>query len=506
MHPRFALTRTLAAVLVSLALTACTPANQPSANSAPADVADLARVAPEAVGLSSERLERLSAAMQGLVDEGRLAGITTLIARHGKVAHFGTFGAQDMEAAKPMAEDAIFRIYSMTKPITSVALMLLYEEGRFRLSDPVEKFIPEFKDLPVAVGEDENGIITEPADHPMTIRELMSHTAGLSYGIFSESPVDKLYRDAEILHPDSTLRDMIEDLAAIPLRQQPGTIWHYSVAVDVQGYLVEVLSGQPFDEFLKERIFDPLGMADTSFWVPPEKADRLAQVYVYGEDGALQLPSDEPLRPARLSFSGELPLRGRRAGLHHHGLRPLLPDAAQRWRAGWRAPAGPLDGGTDVPGPDAQGRSRVLPRPRLRPQLRRHQGPGGSRQHLQRRVLLGRRRRHLVLDRPSGGPHLRRHDPAIRRKPARRALVVAAADLSGSRGGLTIESCTPSQDGPCNLWRGWLLPRKGNNVVGCATGLGAEPCTGSLPNPCGALGADFHFVLRIGLKPMELAV
>ena len=284
--------RCLAAVLISLALTACAPANQSPADAAAA----LSRAAPEAVGLSSERLERLSGAMQGMVDEGRVAGITTLVARHGKVAHFGAFGAQDREAGKPMAEDSIFRIYSMTKPITSVALMLLYEEGRFRLSDPVEKYIPEFKDLPVAVGEDENGVVTEPADHPMTIRELMSHTAGLSYGIFSESPVDKLYRDAEILHPDSTLREMIEALAAIPLRQQPGTLWHYSVAVDVQGHLVEVLSGQPFDVFLKERVFDPLGMTDTSFWVPPEKAERFAEVYVYGDDGALKLPDEEPLR------------------------------------------------------------------------------------------------------------------------------------------------------------------------------------------------------------------
>ncbi|MCY3641845.1 MAG: serine hydrolase, partial [Gammaproteobacteria bacterium] len=144
MHKRFALTRILAAVLVSLALTACTPASPPASSPAPAVVADLSRATPETAGLSSERLERLSAAMQGLVDDGRLAGITTLIARHGKVAHFGTFGAQDMEADKPMAEDTIFRIYSMTKPITSVALMLLYEEGLFRLSDPVEKHIPEF--------------------------------------------------------------------------------------------------------------------------------------------------------------------------------------------------------------------------------------------------------------------------------------------------------------------------------------------------------------------------
>ena len=267
-----------------------------TAATTPAAAAPLPRAAPEQAGMSSERLERLSAAMQNLVDEGRLAGITTMIARRGKVVHFGTFGHQDLAAGKPMAEDSIFRIYSMTKPITSVALMLLYEEGLFRLSDPVEKFIPEFADLPVATGETIGGITTEPADHPFTVRELMSHTAGFSYGIFSESAVDRRYREAEVLNPDITLRDMIEKLADIPLRHQPGSVWHYSVAVDVQGHLVEVLSGQPFDEFLKERIFEPLGMTDTAFWVTEDKASRFAQVYVYGEDGQLELPQAEPLR------------------------------------------------------------------------------------------------------------------------------------------------------------------------------------------------------------------
>ena len=262
----------------------------------PAAAAPLPRAAPEQAGMSSERLERLAAAMQNLVDEGRLAGATTMITRRGKVVHFGTFGHQDLEAGKPMAEDSIFRIYSMTKPITSVALMLLYEEGLFRLSDPVEKFIPEFAGLPVAAGETIGGIVTEPADHPFTVRELMSHTAGFSYGIFSESAVDRLYREAEVLNPDISLRGMIERLADIPLRKQPGTAWHYSVAVDIQGYLVEVLSGQPFDAFLKERIFDPLGMTDTAFWVTEDKADRFAEVYVYDEDGLLKVPEDEPLR------------------------------------------------------------------------------------------------------------------------------------------------------------------------------------------------------------------
>ncbi|MFB3106485.1 MAG: serine hydrolase domain-containing protein, partial [Pseudomonadales bacterium] len=223
-----------------------------------ADGSSLTRSTPESVGMSSERLERLSAGMQTLVDEGRLAGITTMITRHGKIVHFETFGHQDMAAGTAMAEDSIFRIYSMSKPITGVALMMLYEEGLFRLSDPVEKYIPSFEGLTVATGEDENGITTEPADHPMTIRELMSHTSGLSYGIFSQSPVDTKYREADMTAPGSTLQDMIDKLSGIPLRQQPGTIWHYSLSVDVQGYLVEVLSGQRFDEFLRERIFAPL--------------------------------------------------------------------------------------------------------------------------------------------------------------------------------------------------------------------------------------------------------
>jgi len=261
-----------------------------------ADASSLTRSTPESVGMSSERLERLSAGMQALVDEGRLAGITTMITRHGKIVHFETFGHQDMAAGTAMAEDSIFRIYSMSKPITGVALMMLYEEGLFRLSDPVEKYIPSFEGLTVATGEDENGITTEPADHPMTIRELMSHTSGLSYGIFSQSPVDTKYREADMTAPGSTLQDMIDKLSGIPLRQQPGTIWHYSLSVDVQGYLVEVLSGQRFDEFLRERIFAPLGMVDSGFYVPATSVYRFASVYTYDEDGKLTAPPQNQAR------------------------------------------------------------------------------------------------------------------------------------------------------------------------------------------------------------------
>jgi len=250
----------------------------------------LARTIPESVGMSSERLTRLHDAMQALVDEGRLAGITTMIARHGQIADFRSYGYRDMAADDAMAEDDIFRIYSMSKPITGVALMMLYEEGKFRLSDPVRRYIPEFADLQVATSWGPDGPVLEDADHAMTIRELMTHTAGLAYGIGNPHPADRLYASEGVLDSGGTLKDMIDKLGGLPLRQQPGTRWTYSIAVDVQGYLVEVLSGQPFDEFLQERIFDPLGMVDTGFHVPSENHGRFAQVYGYDEDGALVAP------------------------------------------------------------------------------------------------------------------------------------------------------------------------------------------------------------------------
>ena len=281
-------------LILSLAglLAACNPALE---STAPAvteavveQVPDLTMAAPEAAGMDSGRLSRLTDAMQGLVDEGRLAGVVTAVVRHGKIVHFESAGYRDMEAGAPMTNDALFRIYSMTKPITGVALMMLYDEGKFRLSDPVEMYIPELSGLQVAAGTDENGeLITEPADHPMTVRELMAHTGGLTYGIFSGSEVDSMYVEADLLNSGITLQEMVTRLGAIPLRQQPGSMWHYSVAVDVQGYLVDVLSGQAFDDFLDERLFGPLGMNDTDFYVPAEKAERFAQIYTYDEEGNL---------------------------------------------------------------------------------------------------------------------------------------------------------------------------------------------------------------------------
>jgi len=275
---------------LTLAVSGCDVASSVSAFAGPPA---LQRSTPETAGMSSERLTRLHDAMQELVDDGRLAGITTMIARGGQVVDFQTYGYRDIEAGDPMEEDAIFRIYSMSKPITGVALMTLYEEGKFRLSDPVQRYIPEFTDLKVAASWGADGPVLEDADHPMTIRELMSHTAGLAYGIGAPGPTDSLYSARRVLSRQGTLEDMIDKLAELPLRHQPGSRWYYSIAVDVQGYLVEVLSGQPFDEFLQERIFDPLRMVDTGFHVPEADHDRLVPYYGYDREGNLVAPSNE---------------------------------------------------------------------------------------------------------------------------------------------------------------------------------------------------------------------
>lgn len=279
---------------IALGLAGC---EQPSAVAEGGASTALPTAAPEEVGMSSERLGRLHAGMQGLVDDGRLAGITTMVARRGRVVDFQTYGHRDLEADDPMREDAIFRIYSMSKPITGVALMMLYEEGKFRLSDPVADYIPEFANLQVAADWGPDGPVLEEPDHPITIRELMTHTAGLAYGIGAPGPVDSLYSARGVLSRDQTLEDMIEKLSDLPLRHQPGTEWYYSIAVDVQGYLVEVLSGQPFDEFLQERLFDPLGMVDTGFHVPEEDHDRFVRYYGYDEDGGLVATDDPGAEP-----------------------------------------------------------------------------------------------------------------------------------------------------------------------------------------------------------------
>ena len=239
---------------------------------------------PESVGFDSGRLAKLDAYMAGTVANGRVAGMTTLLARHGKIVSFRTYGKKSLATGAPMTEDTIVRIYSMTKPITGVAMMILFEEGKWRLDDPVTRFIPEFKTLKVVKALNPDGtMVLEEMKRPPTMREIMSHTAGFGYGLGDEHPVDKLYREKRVLGATG-LKDMIDRTATIPLVFQPGTSWRYSSSVDIQGYIVERLSGQTFGRFLEDRIFKPLKMNDTAFLVPAAKAGRLSAVYAGDKD------------------------------------------------------------------------------------------------------------------------------------------------------------------------------------------------------------------------------
>jgi CubicO group peptidase (beta-lactamase class C family) len=254
---------------------------------------DMSVVKPENVGFSSERLERLHAFMQQTVDQKQMAGIVTILARHGKVVDYRTYGYRDLATQAPMTKDTIFRDFSMTKPVTGVAMMILYEEGKWLPSDPIAKFIPEFANLKVYKGTDASGrvILTDP-DHPPTMRELMSHTAGFTYGFFGSTPVDAMYRDKQ-LFASKNLKEFIDKLATIPLLYQPGKGWTYSVSMDVEGYIVEKLSGQPLPEFYRDHIFKPLGMKDAGFSVPADKRNRFTTAYQNqpGPNGEL-LPVD----------------------------------------------------------------------------------------------------------------------------------------------------------------------------------------------------------------------
>jgi CubicO group peptidase (beta-lactamase class C family) len=277
-----------AATLTAVAL-ALTPAagwaQTPRKPAASATATSLTKAAsPESVGFDSARLAKLDAYMQGVVASGRVAGMTTLLARHGKIVSYKTYGKKRLATGEPMTEDTIFRIYSMTKPVTGVAMMILFEEGRWRLDDPVTRYIPEFKQLKVVKSINPDGtMVLEEMTRPPTMREVMAHTAGFGYGLQDEHPVDKMFREKRVLGANG-LKDMIDRTATIPLVFQPGTSWRYSVSVDIQGYLVERLSGQTLGEFFESRIFKPLKMNDTAFFAPPDKASRLAAVYALNRE------------------------------------------------------------------------------------------------------------------------------------------------------------------------------------------------------------------------------
>jgi len=245
--------------------------------------------APEKIGLSSERLSRIDTVLNQYVKEGKLPGAVAMVIRHGKVGYFKSFGLKDIEGKKAMTNDAMFRIASMTKAITSVAVMTLYEEGYFLLTDPVSKYIPEFKNSKVVKrSPTSDSIILVPAKSEITIRELLNHTSGITYGSALQG---RYYREAGmtvgLLPTEGTIGEMIKKLGTLPLVSQPGEEFNYGMSVDVLGYLIEVVSGMPFDEYMRKHVFEPLNMQDTYFSLPPEKFSRLATLYLMGRDGKL---------------------------------------------------------------------------------------------------------------------------------------------------------------------------------------------------------------------------
>jgi CubicO group peptidase (beta-lactamase class C family) len=270
------------------------------------------RTAPESLGFSCERLARIGAAMRRHVDQGRLPGAATLIARRDRVVHLETVGWADVAARRPLEPDTVCRIYSMTKPITVVAALLLWEEGRFGLDDPMAAYLPELAGMPVLRGMDRGVPVLAPASRPATIRHLMTHTSGMTYGAFEgEAPGERLYAEADLLRPDRSLAQMVSALGRLPLLADPGSRWLYSVSIDVLGRLVEVVSGQPLGAFLQQRIFGPLGMVDTGFAAQEPALGRLATLYGPAEGGGLTpIPA-----PCGRDFTRDEPLQSAGGGL-----------------------------------------------------------------------------------------------------------------------------------------------------------------------------------------------
>ncbi len=258
------------------------------------------QVKPEEVGLSSTRLARIDDHLrERYIEPGKISGAYTLVARRGQLAHASALGHMEMEQKRPLQEDAIFRIYSMTKPITSVATMMLYERGLFQLRDPVHKFIPAFAKQGVFKMGNYPNFLTEPPSRPMRIKDLLCHMSGLTYGFMHRTPVDAGYRKAglEGARSSGNLEETVEKIASLPLEFSPGERWNYSMATDVLGYLVQVVSGKPFEQFLRDEIFEPLGMGDTGFFVPPEKQPRLPACYERRMDRKLVLQDDPATSP-----------------------------------------------------------------------------------------------------------------------------------------------------------------------------------------------------------------
>jgi CubicO group peptidase (beta-lactamase class C family) len=263
---------------------------------------------PEEAGFSSQRLQRINKVMQQYVEDGKIAGMVTLVARKGKIVHHEAFGMIDIENKKPMSKDAMFRIASMSKPVTCVAVMILYEQGKFLLNDPVSKYIPEFAKPQVLVRTaSTDAFKTEPARREITIRHLLNHTSGITY---DDGPLGKIYKEAGIatgLNPaKGTIADLVKKLAKLPLISHPGEECHYGLSIDVLGYLVEIISGKDLDTFCRDEIFEPLQMNDTYFILPKEKLPRLARMYRMSKSGKLEKDAIDPnfLTEQTLFFGG----------------------------------------------------------------------------------------------------------------------------------------------------------------------------------------------------------
>lgn len=262
-------------------------------------------VDPDEVGLDHKALDRLDQHFAHYVDVERLPGFLVSVARRGRVAHLTTHGYRDVAARLPVAPDTLYRIYSMTKPVTAVAALILMEEGKLSLDDPVGRHLPAFADMRVYDSGSGADVRTRPVERPMLIRHLMTHTSGLTFAFYHSHPVDALYRDAHLessVPPGANLAETIDIYASLPLQFEPGTQWNYSVASNVLGRVVEVVSGQRLDEFFAERIFRPLGMPDAGFQVPDEKADRLSELYGDSDGGGIEPIAGLPLRGGRPRF------------------------------------------------------------------------------------------------------------------------------------------------------------------------------------------------------------
>ena len=348
---------------------------------------------PESVGLNPERLKRLSAVMAREIEEGKAPGLAMLIARNGKIGFHQTMGALK-PGGPPMREDAIFRIYSMTKPIVSVATMTLVEEGRLLLSEPVAKYLPQFASMTVGVERD-GKFERVPAARPITILDLMRHTSGFTYGFLGTSPVHRLTHEAYILSQNRSMDEHLADLAALPLLRQPGEVWEYGHSTDVLGRVVEIIAGMSLGRLLETRVFQPLGMVDTAFYTPTDKLDRRAEAFPSG------FKRTRPRRPGQFDRAAAMRIRRHRPRLDDGRLRAILRHASRRRRARERAPALSARIRLHDHRPARRRHHRAEPdaraRPRLRPRFRRSSRTARLSLWRRRRIPVGRMGRNGVL-------------------------------------------------------------------------------------------------------------